>query len=599
MSRTTRTACGAPRPAQVGEPVALYGWVHRRRDLGGLIFIDLRDRSGLVQVKFDPAHPAAYTAAAELRLETVVHVIGTIQRRPPGTENKELATGEVEIDAEALAILNRSKTPPFAINDSGTVDEQTRLKYRYLDLRRPRMTGNLWLRHRITKAIRDFLDDEAFLEIETPVLIRSTPEGARDYLVPSRLHLGHVYALAQSPQLYKQLLMVGGIDRYFQIVRCYRDEDLRADRQPEFTQLDLEMSFVTEDDVIDVIERSFAYTWRQVLKLEIQTPIRRITHAESMLRYGVDKPDLRYGLEIGDVTAVFGATQFKIFRTVLTGGGAIRAIRIPGAAGEAAKEIEAWTEVARAEKAKGLAYWHLQADGWQSPIAKFFSAAELDGLRKATGAQPGDLVVAVADRVEVVAAALGAVRKAVARRRDLIPAGRFEFVWVTEFPLFEKSQETGEITAAHHPFTSPRPEDLALMTTDPLTVRARAYDLVLNGTELGSGSIRIHDAEMQQQVFSGLGMNREDAVRRFGFLLEAFGYGAPPHGGFAFGLDRVVMIAANEETIREVIAFPKNQQAQEVMTDAPAPADPKQLRELGLELKRPPAKDPQQGSAKP
>jgi aspartyl-tRNA synthetase len=599
VSRTNRTACGAARATEVATQIELYGWVHRRRDLGGLIFIDLRDRSGIVQVKFDPAHPSAYTQAAELRLETVVHISGTIQRRPSGTENKELATGEVEIDAESLVILNRSKTPPFAINDGGTVEEQLRLRYRYLDLRRPRMTANLWLRHRMTKAIRDFLDQEGFLEIETPVLIRSTPEGARDYLVPSRLRPGHVYALAQSPQLYKQLLMVGGIDRYFQIVRCYRDEDLRADRQPEFTQLDLEMSFVTEEDVIDVIERAFAYTWRQVLDREIAMPIRRITHAESMLRYGVDKPDLRYGLEIGELTAVFRATEFKIFRQVVEAGGAIRAIRIPGAAGEGAKEIEAWTEVAKGEKARGLAYWHLRADGWESPIAKFFSGAELDGLREATGAQPGDLVVAVADRVEVVAAALGAVRKAVARRRGLIPAGTFEFVWITEFPLFEKSQETGETTAAHHPFTSPRPEDLDLMTTDPLKVRARAYDLVLNGTELGSGSIRIHDPEMQQQVFSGLGMTREDAVRRFGFLLEAFGYGAPPHGGFAFGLDRVVMIAANEETIREVVAFPKNQQAEEVMSDAPAPADEKQLRELGLELRRLPAHDGQKGSAKP
>ena len=515
---------------------------------------------------------------------------GSVRRRPPGSENRELETGEVEVEADQLEILNRAKTPPFAINDEGVVDEQLRLRYRYLDLRRPRMARNLWLRHRISKAIRDFLDEEGFLEIETPVLIRSTPEGARDYLVPSRLNPGHVYALAQSPQLYKQLLMVGGVDRYFQIVRCYRDEDQRADRQPEFTQLDLEMSFVTEEDVMDVIERAFAYTFQQVLGLTVPAPIRRITHADAMLRYGVDKPDLRYGLEITDLTSRFGQTAFKIFRQVLEGGGAIRGIRVPGGAGTAAKEIDAWTEVARAEKARGMAYWHLEADGWRSPIAKFFSEAELAGLRQATGAQPGDLVLAVADRVEVVASALGAVRKAVARQRGLAPENAFEFVWVTEFPLFERSAETGEITAAHHPFTSPRPEDLGLMATDPLQVRARAYDLVLNGTELGSGSIRIHDSEMQQQVFSGLGMSRTDAERRFGFLLEAFGYGAPPHGGFAFGLDRVVMIAAGEDTIREVMAFPKNQQAQEVMTGAPALADPKQLRDLGLELKLPPSK---------
>jgi len=590
VSRTVRTPGGQLRAANVAQTVDLYGWVHRRRDHGGLIFIDLRDRSGIVQVTFDPAHPQAHGTAAELRLETVIHVAGSVRRRPPGSENRELETGEVEVEADQLEILNRAKTPPFAINDEGAVDEQLRLRYRYLDLRRPRMARNLRLRHRISKAIRDFLDEEGFLEIETPVLIRSTPEGARDYLVPSRLNPGHVYALAQSPQLYKQLLMVGGVDRYFQIVRCYRDEDQRADRQPEFTQLDLEMSFVNEEDVMDVIERAFAYTFQQVLGVTVPTPIRRITHADAMLRYGVDKPDRRFGLEITDLTSRFGQTEFKIFRQVLEGGGAIRGIRVPGGAGTAAKEVDAWTEVARAEKAKGLAYWHLEADGWRSPIAKFFSEAELAGLREATGAQPGDLVLAVADRVEVVAPALGAVRKAVARQRGLIPENAFEFVWVTEFPLFERSAETGEITAAHHPFTSSRPEDLGLLATDPLRVRARAYDLVLNGTELGSGSIRIHDSEMQQQVFSGLGMSRADAERRFGFLLEAFGYGAPPHGGFAFGLDRVVMIAAGEETIREVMAFPKNQQAEEVMTGAPAPADPKQLRDLGLELKLPPPK---------
>lgn len=590
MTRTVRTGCGSLRATNVGEQVELYGWVHRRRDHGGLIFIDLRDRSGLVQVTFDPAHATPYGAAAELRLETVVHVTGSVRRRPAGSENPELGTGEVEAQAEALVILNRALTPPFAINDETGVDEQLRLRYRYLDLRRPRMARNLALRHRVSKAIRDFLDQEGFLEIETPVLIRSTPEGARDYLVPSRLNLGHVYALAQSPQLYKQLLMVGGIDRYFQIVRCYRDEDLRADRQPEFTQLDLEMSFVTEEDVIDVVERAFAYTFGKVLEVPVATPIRRITHADSMLRYGVDKPDLRYGLEIAELTPVFRGTAFKIFRQVVDAGGAIRAIRVPGAAGAPQKEIDAWTEVAKGEKARGLAFWHLEAGGWRSPIAKFFTETELGALREATGAQPGDLVLAVADRVEVVAAALGGVRKAVARQRGLIPSGRFEFVWVTDFPLFELSAETGEVTAAHHPFTSPRPEDLPMMTTDPLKVLARAYDLVLNGTELGSGSIRIHDAEIQQRVFDGLGMSRDEAERRFGFLLEAFGYGAPPHGGFAFGLDRVVMIAAGEETIREVVAFPKNQQAQEVMTGAPAPADPKQLRDLGLELKLPPAK---------
>ena len=590
MSKTVRNPCGAIRAANVGEQVELYGWVHRRRDHGGLIFIDLRDRSGMVQVTFDPGHQEAHARAADLRLETVVHVSGPVRRRPAGSENAELETGEVEVQAEHLTILNRALTPPFAINDETGVDEQLRLRYRYLDLRRPRMARNLSLRHRVSKAIRDFLDDEGFLEIETPVLIRSTPEGARDYLVPSRLNPGHVYALAQSPQLYKQLLMVAGIDRYFQIVRCYRDEDQRADRQPEFTQLDLEMSFVEEDDVMDVIERSFAYTFQHALGIPVATPIRRMTHAEAMSRYGVDKPDLRYGLEIVELTPVFKATEFQIFRQVVDSGGVIRGIRVPGAAGAGAREIDSWTEIAKAEKARGLAFWHLEGAQWRSPIAKFFSEAELTGLREAVGAEPGDLVLAVADRAEVAAPALGAVRKQVARQRGMVADGRYEFVWVTEFPLFEKSAETGEITAAHHPFTSPRPEDIHLMTAEPLRVRARAYDLVLNGTELGSGSIRIHDAEMQQRVFAGLGMSREEAEKRFGFLLQAFGYGAPPHGGFAFGLDRVVMIAAGEDTIREVIAFPKNQQAEEVMTGAPAPADPKQLRDLGLELRIKPQK---------
>ena len=591
MSLTPRTPAGTIRSDQVGRDVDLYGWVHRRRDLGGLIFIDLRDRSGIVQVKFDPVNAQAHVAGGELRPEWVVHLKGPVQRRPPGTENKELPTGEVEIEARAVTILNRAQPPPFAVNDDSPVDEQVRLRYRYLDLRRARMARNLQLRHRLTKAIRDFLDAEGFLEIETPVLIRSTPEGARDFLVPSRLKPGYVYALAQSPQLYKQLLMVAGMDRYFQIVRCYRDEDQRADRQPEFTQLDLEMSFVNEDDVLDVVERCFAHVWQKVLGVTVPMPIRRITHAEAMLRYGVDKPDLRYGLEIEELSSIFDKTEFKIFRQALDAGGVIRALRIPRSVG--AKEIEALTEVARAEGAKGLAFWHREAEGWRSPIAKFFGERELVELQAATKAEPGDVVVAVADQVEIVSAALGAVRKAAARTLGLVKEGAFEFVWVTDFPLFERSKETGEITAAHHPFTSPRPQDLERLASEPLKVQARAYDLVLNGTELGSGSIRIHDPELQQRVFQGLGISREEAEQRFGFLLTAFRYGAPPHGGFAYGLDRVVMLAAGQETIREVIAFPKNQQAEELMTDAPAPADPKQLRELGLELVRPPLKRPQ------
>ena len=588
MSLTPRAPCGTLRVEQAGQSVDVYGWVHRRRDLGGLIFIDLRDRSGIVQVKFDPVHAQAHATAGELRPESVIRVHGPVVKRPAGTENKELATGAVEIDADAVDILNRAQSPPFNVNEDGVVDEQLRLRYRYLDLRRQRMARNLQLRHRMAKAIRDFLDDEGFVEIETPVLIRSTPEGARDYLVPSRLKAGHVYALAQSPQLYKQLLMVAGMDRYFQIVRCYRDEDQRADRQPEFTQLDLEMSFVAEDDVLDVVERCFAHVWKLVLGAVVPTPIRRITHADAILRYGVDKPDLRFGLEIQELSSIFAGTEFKIFRQALDAGGVVRGLRIPKAIG--GKEIDALTEAARGDGAKGLAFWHREAEAWRSPITKFFNERELAALEQVTQAQPGEVVVAVADRAEVAAAALGSVRKLAARSLGLINEGTFEFVWVTEFPLFERSKETGGVTAAHHPFTAPRPEDVPLLASEPMRVRARAYDLVLNGTELGSGSIRIHDPEMQQRVFSGLGMAPEDAERRFGFLLDAFRYGAPPHGGFAYGLDRVVMLAAGEETIREVIAFPKNQQAEEVMTDAPAPVDAKQLRELGLELVRPPLK---------
>jgi aspartyl-tRNA synthetase len=590
VTRTARSFVNDVQPSRIGTRVDLYGWVHRRRDLGGLIFIDLRDRSGLVQVKFDPVHREAHAAAGELRLESVIHVHGAVQRRPPGTENPQLPTGEVEVDAEAVETLNRAQPPPFSVNEESAVEEQLRLRFRYLDLRRQRMARNLQLRHRIAKSIRDFLDDEGFLEIETPVLIRSTPEGARDYLVPSRLSPGHVYALAQSPQLYKQLLMVGGIDRYFQIVRCYRDEDLRADRQPEFTQLDLEMSFVGEDDVIDVIERCFAHVWQQVLGSTVQTPMRRITHAESMLRYGVDKPDLRYGLEIANISTTFARTEFKIFRQALDAGGVVRAIRVHAPLG--AKDIDRLTGVARAEGAKGLAFWHREAGGWRSPIARFFSEDEFAGLQRGTGAEPGDVVLAVADRAETAAPALGSVRKALAQDLQLLKPGVFAFVWVTDFPLFERSKETGEITAAHHPFTSPRPQDLGLLEKEPLKVLARAYDLVLNGTELGSGSIRIHDPEMQQRVFAGLGISRDEAERRFGFLLTAFRYGAPPHGGFAYGLDRVVMLAAGEETIREVIAFPKNQQAEEPMTGAPAPAEMKQFREVGLQLIPRPPKPP-------
>jgi aspartyl-tRNA synthetase len=585
VSLTARARCGGLRAADEGRVVDLYGWVHRRRDHGGLIFIDLRDRSGLVQVQFHPERAGAFAVAGDLRLEFVVHVRGTVRHRPPGAENPALPTGEIEVAADGVEILNRSKTPPFPVNERSDVDESLRLRYRYLDLRRMEMTRNLDLRHRMVKAIRDFLDREGFLEIETPVLIRSTPEGARDYLVPSRVNLGRFYALAQSPQLYKQILMVAGYDRYFQIARCYRDEDLRADRQNEFTQLDLEMSFVSEDDVMDVTERCFAHVWQTVLGVPVAVPFRRITHADAILRYGIDKPDLRYGLELVELTPPFRRTGFQVFQQALAQGGAIRGLRIPGGAALGRKDIDALTEVAKAAKAKGLAFWYREQSEWRSPISKFFTAEELQALEAVSGAQPGDLVLAVADQPKVAAGAMGAIRKAVAERQGLIPSGVFEFAWIIEFPMYAVNEDSGQIEAEHHPFTAPHPADIGLIESDPLRVRARSYDLVLNGTELASGSIRIHDPELQQRIFAQLGWSPEESTRRFGFLLEAFEYGAPPHGGIAPGIDRAVMIAAAEQSIRDVIAFPKNQQAQELMTGAPAPVDPAQLRELGLELR--------------
>jgi aspartyl-tRNA synthetase len=585
MSLTARAQCGALRATDADRPVDLYGWVHRRRDHGGLIFIDLRDRWGLVQVQFHPDRAKAFTVAGDLRLEFVVRVHGTVRRRPPGAENPTLPTGEIEVEADGLEILNRSKTPPFPVNERSDVDESLRLRYRYLDLRRMEMTRNLELRHRMVKAIRDFLDREGFLEIETPVLTRSTPEGARDYLVPSRVNLGRFYALAQSPQLYKQILMVAGYDRYFQIARCYRDEDLRADRQNEFTQLDLEMSFVTEDDVMDVTERCFAHVWQTVLGVSVPLPFDRLAHADALLRYGVDKPDLRYGLELVDLTPHFQSTGFQVFGQALAQGGTIRGLRVPGGSALGRKEIDALTELAKTAKAKGLAFWYREAEEWRSPITKFFTAEELGGLERATGARAGDLVLAVADQSRVAAGAMGAIRRSVAERQGLIPLDAFKFAWITEFPMYAVNAETGQIEAEHHPFTAPHPADIDLIETDPLRVRARSYDLVLNGTELASGSIRIHDPGLQQRIFAQLGWSREEAARRFGFLLEAFEYGAPPHGGIAPGIDRAVMLAAGEQTIRDVIAFPKNQQAQEPMTGAPAPVDAAQLRELGLELR--------------
>jgi aspartyl-tRNA synthetase len=595
MPRTERTWCGDLRPAHAGQPVTLFGWVDHRRDHGGLIFVDVRDRSGLVQVAINPeTSPAAHAQAAQLRLEYVVRIKGAVARRPATAVNPQLPTGEVEVQAQEITILSRAQPTPFPISERVEIDEKTRLQYRYLDIRRPGMHRNLLLRHRAIKAVRDFMDAEGFVEIETPAMIRSTPEGARDYLVPSRVNPGRFYALAQSPQLYKQLLMVGGIDRYFQVVRCFRDEDLRADRQPEFTQLDVEMSFVTQEDVLDVTERCVAAVWQLLFGVDVAVPFPRLVFADAMRRFGSDKPDLRYALELIDLTPVFAGTKFRIFQSALAAGGTIRGLCIPqGSKHFGRKEVEgALTETVKTYRAKGLAYWVAEGDTFQSSISQHFSPGELAALRQVTGAQPGDLVVAVADQEAVALEAVGQLRREVAAQLGLAARDQHQWVWIMEFPMFEDNVEEHRLEARHHPFTAPLPLDLALLEREPRRVRSQQYDLVMNGTEVAGGSIRISDMELQRKVFGLIGLSPEAAQQKFGFLLEAFEYGVPPHGGIAWGLDRFLMLAAGEDSIREVIAFPKTQQAQELMSGAPAEIDPRQLRELGLELRVRPKEQP-------
>jgi len=595
MSKTERTWCGEVRPAHSGRRATLFGWVDRHRDHGGLIFLDLRDRSGLVQVAVNPeTSPAAHRAAAGVRLEYVVRVVGTITPRPPEAVNRDLPTGDMEVRAEELTVLSRARTPPFLIAEDTPVDEKTRLQYRYLDLRRPRLRRNLLLRHRLIKAIRDFMEAEGFVEVETPALIRSTPEGARDFLVPSRLNPGRFYALPQSPQLYKQILMVAGFERYFQIVRCYRDEDLRADRQPEFTQLDVEMSFAGPDDVLDVAERCAAAAWQQVLGVSVAVPFPRLPFTEARRRFGSDKPDLRYALELLDLTPVFAHTGFRIFQQALAAGATIQGLRVPGGAQAfPRKEVEgALLETVKTYRAKGLAYWYAEDGTFRSPISSHFTPAELAALGQVTAAEAGDLVVAVADQRDVALTALGQLRLKVADRLGLPRPGDYRFVWVTDFPLLQYNPESRRLDPVHHPFTAPHPDDIPRLETDAVSVRALAYDLVLNGVEIGGGSIRISDPDLQRRIFGIIGLTPEAAREKFGFLLEAFEYGVPPHGGIAWGLDRFAMLAAGEETIREVIAFPKTQQAQELMSGAPGEVDLAQLGELGLELRRPVQKRP-------
>jgi aspartyl-tRNA synthetase len=579
--------CGDLRLEHVGQEVVLNGWVHRRRDHGNLIFVDLRDRAGVVQVVFDPSYAAAaHAVAEECRSEYVLAVRGVVTARPAGTENPKLATGEVEVRAQEAQILNRSETPPFALDTAQPeVDELLRMRYRYLDLRTERMQRNLYLRHRAAQAARAFLDREGFWEIETPVLFKPTPEGARDYLVPSRLNPGRFYALTQSPQLLKQLLMVAGVDRYFQLARCYRDEDLRADRQPEHTQIDLEMSFVDREDIFDVVERLFAHIFRECLGYELPVPFPRLTYAEAMARYGTDKPDVRFGMELHDVSDLAAQVEFRIFRQAVATGGQVKGICAPGCAHFSRSQIDELTHLAQAHKARGLVTVAVEGPAkFRSPSAKFFTTAQLAALAARLGAQAGDLMLFVADQPAVVAESLDWLRRGLAGRLGLIPEGVFQPLWVIDFPLFAWNAEQARWEAEHHPFCMPHPEDLEFLESDPGRVRALAYDAVINGVEVASGSIRIHRRDIQEAVFRVLGIDRQEAEERFGFLLRAFEFGAPPHGGIAPGFDRLVALMAGASSIRDVIAFPKTQQAQCLMSGAPAPVAPEQLRELHIRV---------------
>jgi aspartyl-tRNA synthetase len=575
--------CGALRSEHIGENVVLMGWVQRRRDHGGLIFIDLRDRSGLVQLVFSPdLNRDAFEKAEAVRGEYVLAVAGRVVARPEGTENLSLPTGMVDVSVSRVRILNRAKTPPFYIEDNLDADENLRLRYRYLDLRRPEMQRSIELRHRASKAVRDFLDARGFLEIETPMLTRSTPEGARDYLVPSRLNPGRFYALPQSPQLFKQLLMVAGMDRYFQIVRCFRDEDLRADRQPEFTQIDLEMSFVDVDDVLSIMEEMIVYLCRETAGLEIETPFTRITYQEAMDRYGSDKPDTRFGMELRDISDIAGGCGFNVFASAVESGGRVKGINAKGCGSFSRKEIDELAAYAGIYGARGLAYFTVTAEGVRSPIAKFFSQAQLDEIMARLNAASGDLLLFVADRPEVAASSLGALRLHLADLSKIVPENKFNFLWVLDFPLLEYNEEEKRYSAMHHPFTSPREDDLELLESNPAAVRARAYDLVLNGVEIGGGSIRIHRRDVQERMFSAIGLTPEEADEKFGFMLEAFEYGTPPHGGIAFGFDRLVMLLSGKKTIRDVIPFPKTASAACLMTGAPGGVDQAQLKELHI-----------------
>ncbi len=572
--------------ANIGQDVTVMGWVQKSRNKGGIIFVDLRDRSGILQIIFEESDcgTESFEKAEKLRSEFVVAVTGRVEARS-GAVNENLATGAIEVRANSLRILSESETPPFPIEENSKTKEDLRLKYRYLDLRRPDMQRNLLLRSKVAILTRQFLAEEGFLEIETPTLIKSTPEGARDYLVPSRVHPGSFYALPQSPQLFKQLLMCSGYDRYFQLARCYRDEDLRADRQPEFTQIDMELSFVDVDDVIDVNERLLHKLFKEILNVEVPLPIQRMTWQEAMDRFGSDKPDLRFGMELKNVSDVVKDCEFVVFKNALENGGTVRGINAEGQGHMPRKKIDALVEFAKGYGAKGLAYVAIQEDGtYKSSFAKFMTDEQMAALVAAMDGKPGDLLLFAADKNKIVWDVLGNLRLEIARQLDLLKKDDYRFLWVTEFPLLEYSEEQGRFVAMHHPFTMPMDEDWHLIDSDPGAVRAKAYDIVLNGTEIGGGSVRIHQSDIQSKMFEVLGFTPEKAQDQFGFLLDAFKYGVPPHAGLAYGLDRVVMLMGGCDSIRDVIAFPKVKDASCLMTEAPTPVDPKQLEELGIEV---------------
>jgi aspartyl-tRNA synthetase len=590
MSRTHQ--CGKITTEHIGENVTLNGWVQTRRDLGGVMFIDFRDRSGIVQIVFNPAYSGEALAIADkVRSEYVLAVTGKVVQRATDTVNANLPTGEIEVQITEIEVLNAAKTPPFFIEDGVEVDESLRLKYRYLDLRRPEMQKTLMLRSKATKIFRDFLDEEGFMDVETPILTKSSPEGARDYLVPSRVHAGEFFALPQSPQIYKQLLMVGGIERYYQVARCFRDEDLRSDRQPEFTQVDIETSFLDRDTLLEMMEQLMVRLFKETVGVQLPTPFQRISHADAMSKYGSDKPDLRFGLELVELNDIVGTSGVKVFASVIDKGGEVKCLNAKGCGTWSRKDIDELGTFAGRYGAKGLAWVQVKEGEFKGPIVKFFTEQEIEAIKERTGAEEGDLLLFSADNSKIVADVLGALRLKIGRQLGLINDKEFKFVWVLDFPLLSYDDDQKRFIAEHHPFTRPKDEDLELFDTEPLKMRAEAYDIVLNGYEVGGGSMRIFKREIQEKMFNALGLSPEEAYDKFGYLLDAFEYGTPPHGGIAFGLDRLIMLLAGRTNLRETIAFPKTASATDLLMDAPSPVENVQLEQLHIKLSKKPGED--------